>query len=845
MMDIRDLKTKSMVKVVQPLADQVLQCSSSSRNRSNGELPHNDVLYKIKETCITLLQSVGHDVQCSTKLRTALDEYCSAVDDWQIENKCNENSIQVFKNLLLAVHDVAVKKDFLEIEKISISIKECQDSLVKVVEASNSEEIMMNLKQFGMLTSACMAEIGARASDLLSKKQQHVILLCASQIAKCLHWLRIALIGKVEDMQLLKRYIFSCINWCFSELNTVINAPRPSTKEESEGCGGQFVHKMDLALEILTSCSGKLPEVELKSVIDDVLCHAMSIAQVAVASDCEVITASCQKVLRALEVLKKEYQNSCGNPSVRNLYVNGLADSLEGLEQRVNTALLRLVLEVFCDFNQPLNNLLNFVSNNSIPEGIRQVQDLSEMVAVFDLQMDRIMQIGLFAMACSEDIKRVLGIRSCLASLESLEPELVPAVTAYYLEPNKVACIIYLKTLWLHWKNEVDKLAKLIDGIVDPAAFCQVTLDDIQVLVAKMKAQVHKRDVLYLRKITTAVCNRARKLLQHLKISIADVDQQNIPSALPKIMDDFHLVCRECHAVRRVVLLGSDDPVNSTAYLKLLKRFELLVSVVKKLQPLLVEMMSNSLKEYGNISFKNDDITNKTVEEILRFPESVNDLPVDEDSCSSATSEHNSTDHFAPGEIINELLKRGKLLSKERSILYFTPKNKEHFHSNMRQASIHRTHRRPVNPRSNSVEVQTDSVIDQTLCLEITRILDKLTFLSDTLSETTEGVKDMKDKINVGEAELNPSDNTCLLNEEDTHNTFFNSPAEPEAFSGNGNSIISYESSYKKTLSALSIASLTSHEVNTPERIQDLQAVQNRIELLLKEHPGSSNSQNL
>lgn len=68
----------------------------------------------------------------------------------------------------------------------------------------------------------------------------------------------------------------------------------------------------------------------------------------------------------------------------------------------------------------------------------------------------------------------ILGIRSCLASLESLEPELVPALTACYSDHDKLTHRNHLKMLSDHWQSEVLKLEELIDGIVDPLAFFQV-----------------------------------------------------------------------------------------------------------------------------------------------------------------------------------------------------------------------------------------------------------------------------------------------------------------------------------------------------------------------------------
>jgi hypothetical protein len=98
----------------------------------------------------------------------------------------------------------------------------------------------------------------------------------------------------------LGSYLFSRMQWCISELLKVINAPVSRKADEKEESGGQFVQNMDVVLEILASVKVEeefndiVPHV--KHIVDELLCHAMAIAQVSVAKDSADITASCQKV---------------------------------------------------------------------------------------------------------------------------------------------------------------------------------------------------------------------------------------------------------------------------------------------------------------------------------------------------------------------------------------------------------------------------------------------------------------------------------------------------------------------------------------------------------------------
>lgn len=61
-----------------------------------------------------------------------------------------------------------------------------------------------------------------------------------------------------------------------------------------------------------------------------------------------------------------------------------------------------------------------------------------------------------------------------MASLESLETELVPAVVAFYLHPDNREMRSYLKLLTSQWQGEMGKLHNAINLIIDSGAYCQV-----------------------------------------------------------------------------------------------------------------------------------------------------------------------------------------------------------------------------------------------------------------------------------------------------------------------------------------------------------------------------------
>lgn len=168
------------------------------------------------------------------------------------------------------------------------------------------------------------------------------------------------------------------------------------------------------------------------------------------------------------------------------LSAHTVSDGLCALERGVNSAVLRLVLEISSGLDDPLKELIG-MSRPEL-ESIRKASDLDEGTAKFDAFMDKLMQIGTFAVSCSSNIKSIffflfkdhyffvleaMQLRSCLASFESLEAELIPCVTAVYLDPsrsNKRNLRIFVD----HWLKEFQKFRSVLDTIVDPAAFIDV-----------------------------------------------------------------------------------------------------------------------------------------------------------------------------------------------------------------------------------------------------------------------------------------------------------------------------------------------------------------------------------
>lgn len=70
-------------------------------------------------------------------------------------------------------------------------------------------------------------------------------------------------------------------------------------------------------------------------------------------------------------------------------------------------------------------------------------------------------------------------IRNCLAGFESLETELITAITSFYLHPDNKEMRSNVKLLTTQWQQEMTKFQNVVNLIINSAAFCEVNIEYI------------------------------------------------------------------------------------------------------------------------------------------------------------------------------------------------------------------------------------------------------------------------------------------------------------------------------------------------------------------------------
>ncbi|CAK1586899.1 unnamed protein product [Parnassius mnemosyne] len=467
---------------------------------------------------------------------------------------------------------------------------------------------------------------------------QNVFILCVSQINKS--YLTIIDVLKMEHhMHILLQESRQCtlerLSWCCSRLVSIeqkLNAMH--NKEMYESCLDElifespkyFVNWIDQTFDVLKTLpdlasddrskgSQELTDYwkddmvdcvsSLHTSIDELLLSAMTLCRYCLPADQPVIKARCQVVLRETKALLSEIIEGDINtvfedkkvplklpirPSNINVLIDVLKDVLYVLETNTNTALLALLVHCFSYSVSPVNVLKEHYvgSNKGICECVKSHDETTEtctFVKEFDLYNERLMQIGLFAVSCSSDNKKILALRSNLASLEALDPHLVPALI---MAPESHHSILLMRS----WNKEVSEIRDSVFLIVDPAAFA----DRVRQMMHQKLLEILKEKSYDNNKVCSVI-NMGCVVYDFFSIyNKYEPDAINEREKLLPLLSDLHKAQLECKVVSDLLSSGNDFVYNikktksidkNTSIEQMHKRLKLLYTIVNRINVVL------------------------------------------------------------------------------------------------------------------------------------------------------------------------------------------------------------------------------------------------------------------
>ncbi|CAH2092876.1 unnamed protein product [Euphydryas editha] len=713
-----------------------------------------------------------------------------------------------------------------------------------------------------------------------------VYTLCADQIRKC--YMSMFEIIKLEHnnyvyLQESRQCIVERLSWCYQKLLSVEQLTHETLRDEIDSLDNSilvptmyFVNWIDQTFEVLSKLSSvvysdsckeneelhtqwKQELVEcvkgLHTSIDELLLSSMTLCRYCLHDDQHVVKARCQVVLRETKALLSELidgnldmvQPTIYNlkfpimPSNVNLLIDVLKDVLYALETNTNTALLALVIHCFSQSVTPADILKSHFEKSpkgkcTCHESDEDFEEKCSFIKEFDLHNERLLQIGSFAMSCSSDQKRTLCLRSGLASLEALDPYLVPAVM---LSPQSHHSSILINI----WNQESMQIRDNVFLIVDPAAFS----DKARQLMHQKLLEITKECTYNNNKIC-AVINIGSVVFEFFNAyEKFEPDALTCQEQLGPLLKNLNKVQEECKVVSNF-LSSADDYIyelkkktktTTVTVDKLIKRLKLLYTIVKRINSLL------NPKENDD-EFYEEPLQNKNITHTLNFvngntyinspKKQVNNVTR---SIFTRTNIRSSTSRF-PLAILTKRLNSKKINDLSFSIQFDEFSNLSEIKSKNRETSILYS---PFKPRSSlrkavlsrlclvpfdkknilelkaqpeqSLRLEKESYMDDDTSLQITDVLNQINDLTTNISTKTRWPFNSTGLIEKPLQSCNGSRNNILkisINNESNFEYTWN---------------ISVNNSKDEIASTSNISQPS--DVNTLERINDLNLVESKL----------------
>ncbi|KAK5650528.1 hypothetical protein RI129_001557 [Pyrocoelia pectoralis] len=310
-------------------------------------------------------------------------------------------------------------------------------------------------------------------------------------------------------------------------------------------------------------------------IVENILSFALSIAQVGYSDDNQIITAACRTVLNSLNNVKVEINKEEVNLDMFKLTIEMYSNSLCALEAKVNVAVLNLCLRIFSNYQDLIENLydacLNFNSHSS--------ETLEDLISEFDLQMDRIFQIGLFSLACSSMNKRSLNLRIVMLHLQFLEIELVPSfvsMTTSNASHRKKYANIFKKC----WCTYVKKLRHTVHNVIEPEAYCKLIYEELKQSAEKIWNHISS-GLLIEKNMVDPFLLYSNELGKMIKTSINSLNELK-DITLNKLSVIYNVV-QELTVAKKNFLEKTSNYTTDEINLKVFKRCKVLVAAVKEL----------------------------------------------------------------------------------------------------------------------------------------------------------------------------------------------------------------------------------------------------------------------
>ncbi|XP_063611857.1 uncharacterized protein LOC134785444 [Penaeus indicus] len=666
-------KTKSVLSVLGPIANQVVElktrqgivCDASTVMNLLKQCQALESSCALLATRLSAYALAHRDDMLTTeakKLKTQLEKIAVSLTDvtrdlhrGDVGVRDNEDVwadiVEDTEQLLSILTEALLAWDKAQIRRISKAVTFLQQALSRLHETRSIQRLPEDFQEVVAAVGELLSLVEVRCGDLYRRAQRETVRLLSLQLCHTMPLLASACAATVTNplskhVKMSRELVSGRLQTLLGDLNSQLGLGDQEYDLEEPGA---FIACVDKTLEMLIGSQEKCSEASepvgplsnrVKPLLEEVLRHAIAVAYCSVQDDNKLIMAMCENVLKQLKILVSLEREGTPDSVDVQISCDILADCVELLEQKVNTALIRLIATTFATPLAPLQSMTAMLTSEKDGQ-CRDQNALDPLVADFDLHVDRIFQIGGFATACTSDIARVRIIRDSLQTLEWLEGCLVPAIVTAYTDPHPNA---YGHALMLvkHWMASVTQLQECLDLIMDPSAFSLVTKQEVHRIWAGLKEKLYTQDVTWIKKQVDSVVNYATRLL-----SLHQRD--NFLTHFQAV--DLQVAVNE---VKSSMASLSATPTDLSRHRSMIKRVQLTLTLLSRLASSLNEDNLNPEDDLNEFNGRQNSGAQNKVPKLSAtqkqqlLTSDIRDIPVDVATPASRTKSRRATDSPQP-----------------------------------------------------------------------------------------------------------------------------------------------------------------------------------------------------
>uniref|UniRef100_A0A4W3HL43 Catenin alpha-1 n=2 Tax=Callorhinchus milii TaxID=7868 RepID=A0A4W3HL43_CALMI len=535
-----EIRTLAVERLLEPLVTQVTTLVNTSNrgpsNKKKGRSKKAHVLAaSVEQATQNFLEKGEKIAQESQYLK---EELIAAVEDVRkqgesmrsassefADDPCSSmkrgNMVRAARALLSAVTRLLILADMADVYKLLVQLKVVEETLVKVRNANNEQELGIHYKALKPEVDKLNLMAAKRQQELKDIHHRDQMAAARGVLQKNIPMLYTASQACLQhpDVAAYKANRDLIYKQLTQAVTGISNAAQATASEDAhlgqQSSAGELADALNRFDKQIIVDPLSFSEERFRPSLEERLESIISGAALMADSSCtrddrrERIVAECNAVRQALQDLLSEYMGNAGRKErgdALNAAIDKMTKKTRDLRRQLRKAVMDHVSDSFLETNVPLLVLIEAAKNGNEKE-------VKEYAQVFRDHASKLVEVANLACSISNNEEGVKLVRMAASQLESLCPQVINAALALAAKPQSKVAQDNMDLFKELWEKQVRVLTDAVDDITSIDDFLCVSENHILEDVNKCVIALQEKDVDGLDRTAGAIRGRAARVV--------------------------------------------------------------------------------------------------------------------------------------------------------------------------------------------------------------------------------------------------------------------------------------------------------------------------------------------